>query len=114
MYVVNQMFQMDLLMRKRVIFRCIELVLNGFAGIGFKLRNDIEEFISVLDYFRVVYLFLVVGIVEVANFDDYFEKNGIDVEQIMTFFDVKTIESKIRVDCLYIFYQTSSERENCT
>lgn len=72
MYVVNHMFQMDLLMRKRGFFGCIELVLNGFAWVGFKFRNNIEELIAVLDYFRVVYLVLVVGIVEVANFDDDF------------------------------------------
>lgn len=114
LYVVNHMLQMDLVMRKRIVFRCIELVLNRFAGVGFKFRNNIEELISVLDYLRVVYLFLVVGIVEVANFDDGLEKNGIKVEQIVAFFEVKAIESKIRVDSLYIFYQASNEGENIT
>lgn len=53
-----------------------------------------------------------VRIVEVADFDNNFEKNGVDVEQKVAFLEVKAIEGKARVDSLYILYQASSEGED--
>lgn len=92
MYVVNQMFEMDLLMRKRVVFGCIKLVLDFFIGVGLKFGNNVKELVSILDYLRIIYLFLVVVVVKVANFDDNFEKNCIKVKQIVIFFEVETIK----------------------
>lgn len=106
------MLEMDLVVRKRIVFRRVELVLNRFAWVCLKLRNNIEEPISLFDYLRIVDLFLVVRIVEVADFDNNFEKNGVDVEQKVAFLEVKAIEGKARVDSLYILYQASSEGED--
>lgn len=76
---------MDQVMRKRNIFRGIEFILNMLAGICLEFRDNVKELISVFDYLRIVYLFLVVCIVKIADLDNDLEKNGIKVEQIVTF-----------------------------
>lgn len=104
---------MGLVMRKGIVFRCVELIFNMLVGVCLEFRDNIEELIAMFDYLRIVDLFLVVCIVKNANFDNDLEKNGIKVEQIEAFFEVEAIEGKVSVDSLYIFYQTSSKGKDC-